>query len=196
MSDSYEIGTNCLFDDRTQELIIHDEALRAELPRQEPDRVFGLRATRNIGELLSRPIAFTPEHNGNGALVLADILRTSPFKPGPDPLLFPFLLLEAKAEKSKTGFYGIQIQSAFPLWALLRLQEELQLCNQESEPSFSPLVWFIATRGDAWKVYGCYLTKEGRGVPVQYVSIIAPFWLISMKVVLFMFCTSRLSQHN
>ncbi|KAL2837237.1 hypothetical protein BJY01DRAFT_237950 [Aspergillus pseudoustus] len=122
--DLYEIGTNPLFDDRAQGFVVCDELLRSQLPKQGPDR--------------------HPEDT------ISDILKTSPFKSEADPLLFPFLLLEAKSETSSSGFDAIQVQSAFPIYALLKIQEELRCCVdwQSGEERFEPLVWFLASRGD------------------------------------------------
>ncbi|KAK2760893.1 hypothetical protein FQN54_002133 [Arachnomyces sp. PD_36] len=131
--DFYEIGTNALFDDRAQELIVHNDVSNTQIPRQEPDRIFGLRTTKNFEDLVSRPVAASPN------VTLADHIRMCPFKKDSDPLLFPFLLLEAKSETSSNGFDDIQVQSALPLWALLKLQEELQSHRQENEPQWHPL---------------------------------------------------------
>jgi hypothetical protein len=119
MAPSYEIGTNPLFDDRAQEFIIHDLTLRAELPQQGPDRIYGLRATRNFENLLSQSMAHTSDEAD--CVTIGDVIRSSPFKAESDPLLFPFLVLEAKSESSGNGFDKIQTQTAFPIWTLLKL---------------------------------------------------------------------------
>lgn len=56
---------------------------------------------------------------------LGELVRSSPFKDGIEPLLFPFLILEAKSGKSSSGFREIQMQTAFPIFALLKLQQDL-----------------------------------------------------------------------
>jgi hypothetical protein len=168
MALSYEIGTNPLFDDRAQELIIHDLTLRAELPQQELDRIYGLRATRNFEDLLSQSMTHTSDETE--PITIGDVIRSSPFKAESDPLLFPFLVLEAKSESSRNGFDNIQTQTAFPIWAMLRLQEGPQSHKVGPESSFEPLVWFLATRGDAWRVYGCSVTKDANDGPTAYVS--------------------------
>jgi hypothetical protein len=165
---SYEIGTNALFEDRTQELIVHDPELRSLLPKHEPDRIYGLQATRNFADLLSRPIP-GPAPPGE-AIILGDLVRSSPFKGESDPLLFPFLVLEAKSESSANGFDYIQTQTSFPIWALLKLQEDLQSHLVDAEPCFDPLVWFFANRGDAWRIYGCHLVRGSNGEQNRYVS--------------------------
>ncbi|PQE30536.1 1,4-alpha-glucan branching enzyme protein [Rutstroemia sp. NJR-2017a WRK4] len=157
----YEIGTNPLFDDRTQEVIIHDPLLRSQLPKQEPDRVYGLQETDNFEKLLSSPVPSTP---GNDAdITLRELVRSSPFKDGVEPLLFPFLVLEAKSGKSSSGFFEIQTQTAFPIFALLKLQEDLLArlrASGTADVAGRPLIWFLANRGDAWKVYGCCISES------------------------------------
>lgn len=175
MVHSYEIGTNPLFDDRAQELIVHDLALQSELLKQHPDRVYGLQATRNFQDLLSRSMPRTS--NRTDPITVGDIIRSSPFKAESDPLLFPFLVLEAKSESSPCGFDAIQAQTAFPIWSLLKLQEGLQSHKVDSESSFEPLVWFLASRGDAWRVYACSITKGANNQPVTYVSNRIPPYL-------------------
>ena len=183
MSRSYEIGTNPLFDDRAQELIIHDDALRSELPKQQPDRIYGLQATRNFKDLLSQQMPRASTRTG--LTTVGDLVRSTPFKAASDPLLFPFLVLEAKSETSPNGFDDIQVQTAFPIWALLKLQEDLQSQMVDSRSCFDPLVWFFASRGDAWRVYGCSLVRGEDHEPNRYVSnqiphclsLVSPLWV-------------------
>lgn len=150
-------------------MILHDPLLRSELPKQEPDRVYGLQATRNFENLLSAPAANTRGFGDRPNI--REAIRSSPLREGSEPLLFPFLILEAKSEKSSSGFDDIQAQTAFPIWTLLKLQEELQGKVTDTESEFGPLVWFFANRGDAWRVYGCYATEE----PKRYVGAVLSF---------------------
>ncbi|TVY81443.1 hypothetical protein LSUE1_G006252 [Lachnellula suecica] len=78
---------------------------------------------------------------------------------GFEPLLFPFLILEAKSEKSACGFDDIQTQTAFPILALIKLQQDLQGQIAGMDSGAAPLVWFLANRGDAWRVYGCCMSE-------------------------------------
>jgi hypothetical protein len=101
---------------------------------------------------------------------VADILKTTPFKTEADPLLFPFLVLEAKSEASSSGFDAILVQSSFPIRGLLKMQDDLRSNVSDVEGAFDPLVWFLASRGDAWRVYAGYVTKGNNGEPTKYVS--------------------------
>jgi hypothetical protein len=137
-------------------MIIHDPLIGSHLPRQEPDRVYGLQATKNFDQLLSQTAS--GPLGASGGTTVGERVRSSPFKEGTEPLLFPFLILEAKSESSSNGFGDIQIQTAFPIFALLKLQENLQAEAKASELGAIPLVWFFANRGDAWRVYGCFVS--------------------------------------
>jgi hypothetical protein len=89
---------NPLFDDRMQEVIIHDILISSEIPKQEPDRTHGLQLTRNFDTL---PSASAMNTRGFGYRPsVREATRSSPFREGTGPLLFPFLILEAKSEKS------------------------------------------------------------------------------------------------
>jgi len=152
-------------------MVVHDNTVGVELSKlkQEPDRVFGLRLTRNFQDILSRPVPSSSDRSGY--TTVGQLIRTSPFKSEGDPLLFPFLILEAKKESNSNGFEDIQAQTAFPVWSLLRLQEQLQSNLAEDKCRFDPLVWFLANRGDVWRVYGCYVTKSANNESTRYVSI-------------------------
>ena len=171
---SYESGTHELFEERADEAILQDDILRSELPRLKPDRVFGLQATENLEDLLSQPMRRPLP--GAGGNTVGDVVRSSPFKPNSKPLFFPFLVLEAKSESSSNGFDAIQAQTALPIRALLRLQENLQSHVADADVDagakchFDPLVWFLASRGDAWRVYGCHVRKGEQNERDRYVS--------------------------
>ena len=153
---------NPLFDDRVQELVMHDPLLASELPKKSPDRVYGLQATKNFEQIL-----FSRASIDRGMQTVGDLVRSSPFKEGIASLLFPFLILEAKSGRSSYNFNDIFNQTAFPIQTLLKLQEHLRAQVQENEAGPSPLVWYFAYKGDSWRVYGCYSTQEE---PARYVS--------------------------
>ncbi|KAI1139717.1 hypothetical protein F5Y05DRAFT_379853 [Hypoxylon sp. FL0543] len=151
--DYYEIGTSLLFDDRVEEIVILDSALK-DLPKKKtPDRTFGLKTTEKVNQLLERLALETA--------TTSEIMEFTPFKLATNPPIFPFLILEAKSDSSRNGFQDIQTQTAFPVWKFLTLQRQLQLktgCTSEE-----PLVWFLGNRGSEWKVYGCYVNEtDGR----------------------------------
>ena len=78
----------------------------------------------------------------------------SPFGDKCEPLLFLFLILEAKTNES-SSFQLIETQTAFPIRALLQLQHELRSHAEILLPF--PLVWFLASRGSEWRIYACFI---------------------------------------
>lgn len=153
---SLDVGENLLFDNRAERLIMHRPLMKIHLPKKKPDRIFGLKKTEAFAEILN-----VDERNSDEAP------RCSPFKNSTDPLLFPFLIIEAKPEKKSSGFEETQTQTALPIWELLKLQERIRVEVPGHSHCGSPLVWFFANEGDTWRVYGCYVTQNE---PKQYVS--------------------------
>ena len=70
------------------------------------------------------------------------------------PLLYPFLLFEAKREDNASGFRSIEAQTAFPLYRLLSLQDRLR---RQSKSKFEPLVWFFGYQGEVWHLYAAVM---------------------------------------
>src|SRR6478609_6295339 len=139
-----EQGISPLFDDRAEEAIIYSSELRAELPKREhrPDRVYGLQVTERLSRLLN----------------YAEDIRSSPFKLDGDPLVFPFLVIEAKSEKGSEGFTDTQVQTAFAIRELLSIQHELaRVVEEDKEWDGVPLVWFLSYKGEEWRVSAAYI---------------------------------------
>lgn len=145
-----------LFDDRAQEAIIHDADLQAALPKkEEPDRVFGLRKTKRLDHLLR----WTEDKRVSaGGKMIGDSLRSTLFRPDGESIVFLFLVLEAKSEKGRDNFNDIETQTAFAVHALLTLQAELKnAAGEDSEWESGPLVWFLAYKGEQWRVSAAYI---------------------------------------
>jgi hypothetical protein len=88
------------------------------------------------------------------------VIDFTPFEERKRPLMFPFLISEAKTERGHS-FDACERQTAFPIWKLLRLQDELQIRAQQTlSEQGGPLVWFFANRGEDWRLYGCYVDTE------------------------------------
>jgi hypothetical protein len=139
-------------------------------PKKEPDRIHGLQRTKKFERLLSETYAHDIDPQ-SPPKSLEDILKVS-MNPdnGGEPLLFPFLVLEAKSEKGSENFEHMETQTAFPVRNALKLQYDLlkQPGNTMDVPG-GPLAWFVATRGEDWRVYGAFVLEE-EGRP-NYVSI-------------------------
>ena len=155
----YESSLKSVFEDKVEELVIPDDPIVAGKKsenRRKPDRIFGLRETKNFETLLDKIPITGQDRSG----ALRDTLQYTPFKDVTNnPLLFPFLILEAKSEISNDAFTDIEFQTAYPIKILLELQ--LKLFKQAAGTKvFEPLVWFLGHRGDTWKVYACYMSDD------------------------------------
>ncbi|KAL3464330.1 hypothetical protein BJX64DRAFT_95106 [Aspergillus heterothallicus] len=106
------------------------------LAHHRPDRVLSLGRTYDLNRLLDANPDIAP------TVIKSDIHSC-----------FPFLVLEAKSEKGTVGFESIERQTAFPIRAMLGIQKSLE--TGVDLPQILPLVWFLANRGDEWRVYGC-----------------------------------------
>lgn len=135
----------------------------SELRPRKPDRVYGLQQTKLLGGNLGDVIRIAENRTERKV----DI---TPFDNSTDPIIFPFLISEASSEKSDS-FEACERQLAFPIWKLLCLQEGLE---KESKRSLveqgGPLVWFLANRGQDWRVYGCYTKPQTEVDRASYVS--------------------------
>ncbi|KAL2794338.1 hypothetical protein BJX66DRAFT_201489 [Aspergillus keveii] len=105
------------------------------LAHHKPDRVISLERTHDIKRLMAANDDITPT-------VIKNDMDSC----------FPFLVVEAKSEKGTVGFDSIERQTAFPIRAMLDIQKHLETA---SSGQMRPLVWFLANRGDEWRVYGC-----------------------------------------
>ncbi len=157
---SNEPGLNELFSHRAEEVFIHDPMVTLQIAKRDrPDRVYGLRETKNLERALSS------ECRCSGAqeeVPVEQAIRCSPFEMSQDPLLFPFLVLEAKSEKGD-GFASIEAQTAFSIRTLLKLQEDLQNQSDLQSTWSGPMVWFLANRGDSWRVSASFVDKSPAG---------------------------------
>jgi hypothetical protein len=97
----FDEGLNPLFGDGADEEIQYESEIEKIVVKgKNPDRVIGLRITNRLDRILN-------ETEGVAGEPVGDLIRTSPFKPGCKPLLFPFLVLEAKSEKCPDAFSKI-----------------------------------------------------------------------------------------
>jgi hypothetical protein len=114
-----------LFDDRAQEVIVHDRTLQSEMQKREkPDRVYGLRMIKRLERLL---LWTEDKRPASGGKTIGESIRRSPFRHDGEPIVFfPFLALEAKSEKGRDGFSDVETQTAFTIHALLSLLEDLR----------------------------------------------------------------------
>ena len=156
------VGLNRIFTHREQESVLLPAALAAELGKedQQPDGIYGLRQTRNFEEAL-----YVHAHNeyDQSDKLVADLITASPLSTDGDPLLFPFLLLEAKSGKASDDWHSIKLQTAFPIQACLKVQRDLQTKTARGyDWENEPLVWFFMNKGEDWQLCAAYTsTKPG-----------------------------------
>jgi hypothetical protein len=80
---------------------------------------------------------------------------------GGDPLLFPFLIFEAKGGMGAESFMHMEIQTAFPIKHALKLQYDLlKTRGNTMDVPGGPLVWFLANHGENWRVYAAFVYEE------------------------------------
>jgi len=132
--------------------------------RKRPDRVLGLQGTEIFRKYLGRIYA----HDKSTKLVEDVIdIKLPNQRPGA-PLLFPFLILEAKAEANK-GVTSAEIQTLFPIRNALELQYKLMKTpGNRYDTLGGPLLWFLFNAATYWRVYGA-IVREENNVP-HYVS--------------------------
>lgn len=154
---SNDTGLNPLFSYRAQECVEHEESVRRALGRLEhPDRVYGLVQTKTFERALCSPSS-KGTHAGSGSMLVNEAIRITSFKQVGEPLLFPFLILEAKSAKGE-DFDSIQKQTAFSIRTLLKIQADLRSeCGQRVNSQGGPLVWFLYHRGEDWRVAACFI---------------------------------------
>jgi hypothetical protein len=156
------VGLNRIFGHREDEQIYHDSTVQQELPRAtKPDAVYGLRQTRNMENLLNDTACLARPEDGQDILV-NESLGEPPLSEEGDPLVFPFLLLEAKSAKAAdSDWHSIQLQSAFPVRTLLCTQELLKnMTESHAKPQADPLVWLFMNRGEDWRVSAAYINHD------------------------------------
>ena len=135
-------GINALFSWRAERVVLRDIPVRS----QKPDRVLGLIKTKKFSGALDSLVKVRKK------------VVVSPFDgQGDEPLIFPFLILEAKRNDPQITIRQIEHQTGFPIRSLLKLQEDLyNRCKESGMTAPEPLVWFLATRGVDVVIYGCY----------------------------------------
>ena len=156
---------NPLFDDRADEEIEHESQIEKILKKgKRPDRLLGLRVTGRLDRILNQTEGPQEDSIGNS-------IKTSPFRDGCEPLLFPFLVLEAKSEKSTDAFSKINLQTGFAIRALLELQRNLiQATIDNRQSGMKPLVWFLSYKGEVWRLSGAYVEETKATSEPNYVS--------------------------
>jgi len=78
-----------------------------------------------------------------------------------EALLFPFLVVEAKAGNAPDDWSSIRLQTAFPIYTYLNTQQSLRSATaQKSKWKSGPLVWFFMSRGEDWRLCLAYQVPQ------------------------------------
>ncbi|VUC24619.1 unnamed protein product [Clonostachys rosea] len=153
-------GLNQMFTYRIDEEVHHSQDVTKMLGKSErPDRIFGLRQTRNIENLLYDEAkgGLQDPHSQVVKQVHELVELESPLALTGDRLLFPFLVLEAKSSNAADSWHSIQLQTAFSIQSFLAAQERLRkVANIPSSYQQGSVVWFMANKGEDWRLSICY----------------------------------------
>lgn len=141
---------------------MYTEEMKRDLRRREhrPDRIIGLCQTRTIESLLEKP----DRRHASPPKTVRETTRTTPFHEDGEPVVFPFLVMEAKSEKSGCSFSEIDMQTAFAIRELVLLQVELERAASgvgHAEWDAAPLVWYISYRGEQWRLHAAFPRPNG-----------------------------------
>ncbi|KAJ5088401.1 hypothetical protein N7456_012017 [Penicillium angulare] len=160
--DDFDREINVLFSDRAEARIKHIPAL--QIPSQRPrkselmDRIYGLRQTENFRFILD---SSDKRYIETSNIPLRESIKCSPLElRGGEPLLFPFLIVEAKSSKGRSRA-ETHMQSAFCIQQVLKIQRDLVIAaGNEIQWETEPLIWYIATRGEQWDVYAGFIEDD------------------------------------
>ncbi|MBE3041282.1 hypothetical protein IMZ48_01585 [Candidatus Bathyarchaeota archaeon] len=155
-------GLNPIFENHAEEAIKYTKEMQRDLRRREhrPDRIMGLYQTGTIERLLEKP----DQRHAFPSKTVGQTIRTTPFRKGGEKVVFPFLVIEAKSEKSQSSFSGIDMQTAFAIRELVVLQEELERAASglgHAKWDAAPLVWYISYRGEQWRLHAAFPRPQG-----------------------------------
>lgn len=161
---SFGGGISILFSDRAEARIKHDPPLQTSL--QPPkfkysevvDRIYGLRQTDKFRLVLD---SIDKRYIETRNIPLRESIKFSPLSSGGnEPLLFPFLIMEAKSSKGRSRS-ETHMQSAFCIRQLLEIQRDLVTAAEyELQDETDPLIWYIATRGEQWDIYAGFVEVD------------------------------------
>ncbi|KAI9148924.1 mannitol 1-phosphate dehydrogenase [Paramyrothecium foliicola] len=174
------VGLNRIFNFRADEEVHHDPEITKDIGnRERPDRVYGLRETRNI-ELLLYDIQSLPSqeqagfNDDSGSEYSMANLLDQPMDAQGDAQLYPFLVLEAKKGASNE-WSAIDMQTSFSIRTLLETQARLFSAAKLRFTCVSvPLVWFLSNKGEDWRLCAAYteqhlLKRDATGTTVYRV---------------------------
>lgn len=163
-------GMGAFFGEKISAQMKHVESIEtAHISHREPDRICGLQKTGRIFRLLDKTIARDNKLIGTS-------LTSSPYSDPRNPLIFPFLVSEAKAERSADSLSAAREQSAASIITCLELQAKLAAEVTSVKPDhpslgLKPLVWFFCNKGEQWQIAVAWIRNPtGTRSIARYVS--------------------------
>jgi hypothetical protein len=127
---------------------------------RRPDRIIGFQETRSFSRRLERyDLMAGQSENEAGGVTLWETVESTVLNHKGNSLLFPFLIIEAK-KRHGAPFEYCNLQTAAPILKMLKMQEDLQKKSNMTLEYGGPLVWYIAYRGEDWRLSGCYVSDK------------------------------------
>ncbi|OKL63648.1 hypothetical protein UA08_00507 [Talaromyces atroroseus] len=167
--NQYDFEVNMIFSDRAETSIHYDSSFfigsygRPKKKYEQPDRVYGLVQTENFKVLLDSADKRVPLDEDTR--ILRHTLESSPFKRDREPLLFPFLIVEAKPDTVGDSA-AVEMQTAFCIRRLLMLQDGLRAATGvKSRWHAGSLVWFFAYHGNEWSIKASFTDYGDSSIP-------------------------------
>lgn len=161
------VGLNRIFCHREDDAVRLEDSIAKRMHKalQKPDAIFGLQATRNLENLLYDTKKRKLD-SSDDPRQLHELLDPSPLEPSASlrktgvPLLYPFVVVEAKKGTSDCDWHSINMQTAFPIRAFLLAQGRLRKAiGVYSERQFEPLLWYFAYKGEDWRLSVAYMKQ-------------------------------------
>lgn len=128
--------------------------------RRRPNRIIGFQETHSFTRRLEKHDFVAAEsENEAGNVTLWDTVESTILNHKGKALLFPFLIIEAKSRHGAPFDY-CNLQTAAPILKMLKMQEDIQKKSNMTLEYGGPLVWYIAYRGEDWRLSGCYVSDK------------------------------------
>ncbi len=154
-----------MFSTRADEMMFDHSENRSDeqLSKRRPDRLLGFQETNSLRRRLDQNNLMVGQLGDDAdPKILWETVESTVLNHKGNALLYPFLVIEAK---SRTGasFDKCNMQTAQPILKLLKIQEDLQAQSQMTLEYGGPFIWYIAYRGEDWRLSVCYTSENSDG---------------------------------
>lgn len=165
---------NKMFSTRADQMIscdFFDTGSEDHAKRRRPDRILGFQETGSFSRRLEKyNLTAGRSENEAGFESILGALKSTVLNHEGNSLLFPFLIIEAK-KRDSASFDDCNMQSALPILEMLKVQEDMQRKSQMTLEYGGPLVWYIAYRGEDWRLSGCYISEKPGPASYEIVTL-------------------------